>query len=531
MSELVWLMDPTAWLGLLTLVVLEIVLGIDNLLFIAILAEKLPPELRDRARRLGLALALLMRMALLVSISWLVSLTTPWFTLLGHAFSGRDLILLAGGLFLLFKATRELHGRLEGELQNEEQNKVYAAVWTVVAQIVVLDAVFSLDAVITAVGMAEHLSVMMLAVTIAIGIMMWASKPLTLFVNRHPTLVILCLGFLLMIGFSLVAEGFGFHIPKGYLYAAIGFSILIELFNQVARSNQSRLLEGKLRRRERTAELVLRLMGDSRQPDSGSFQESLLPSADASMFAAEEKEMVSRVLQLSGLPIRAVMTVRRDVDMLDLTEDESQVLQRLAETPHSRLVTIRHGNKDAPLGIIRKRDVLARLLNQEPMQLDQLIQQPLCLPETISVLNALEQFRQARTHMAFVLDEFGNFEGLVSIRDIMEEIAGKLPEIGEEESDVVELAVDSFRVSGDTLLQDLQRRLEFPAPPTAHYHTLAGWLMDWLQRLPQVDEEFDYQGWRITVVAVRSHRIESVWLSRQERAAGDTSAVVGEGSV
>ena len=531
MSEFIWVMDPTAWLGLLTLVVLEIVLGIDNLLFIAILAEKLPPELRDRARRMGLALALLMRMLLLVSISWLVSLTAPWFTLLGHGFSGRDLILLAGGLFLLFKATRELHGRLEGEMHDEGQNKVYAAFWTVVAQIVVLDAVFSLDAVITAVGMAEHLTVMMLAVTIAIGIMMWASKPLTLFVNRHPTLVILCLGFLLMIGFSLVAEGFGFHIPKGYLYAAIGFSILIELFNQMARSNQTKLLEGKLRRRERTAEMVLRLMGDSRQIDTGSFQESLLPSADASMFAAEEKEMVSRVLQLSNLPIRAVMTVRRDVEMLDLAEDEAHVLQRLAETPHSRLVTIRQGNKDAPLGIIRKRDVLARLLNQQPLQLEQLIQQPLCLPETISVLNALEQFRQARTHLAFVLDEFGNFEGLVSIRDIMEEIAGKLPEIGEEESDVVELAADSFRVSGDTLLQDLQRRLDFPAPPTAHYHTLAGWLMDWLQRLPQIDDEFEYQGWRITVVAVRSHRIESVWLTRQDSAATGGAAVNSDSTV
>ena len=517
MLEFAWIMDPTAWLGLLTLVVLEIVLGIDNLLFIAILAEKLPPELRDRARRIGLGLALLMRMVLLVSISWLASLTAPMLTLFEHAFSGRDLILLVGGLFLLFKATRELHGRLEGEVSGEGENKVYAAFWTVVAQIVVLDAVFSLDAVITAVGMAEHLSVMMLAVTIAIGIMMWASKPLTLFVNRHPTLVILCLGFLLMIGFSLVAEGFGFHIPKGYLYAAIGFSILIELFNQMARSNQTRLLEGKLRRRERTAEMVMRLLGDSKQSDgSPSFQESLLPSADETMFADEEKEMVSRVLQLSSLPLRAVMTVRRDVVMLDLSAPEAQILLQLAETPHSRLVAIREGNKDVPLGIIRKRDVLARLLSKQELQLDALVQQPLCLPETINVLNALEQFRQAKNYLAFVLDEFGNFEGIASIRDIMEEIAGKLPETGEEDDDFVVLGPDSYHVSGDCLLQDLQRRIGFPAPATAHYHTLAGWLMDWLQRLPEVDEILELEGWRITVVAVRSHRIETLWLTRQD---------------
>ena len=431
MMDFLWIMDPTAWLGLLTLVVLEIVLGIDNLLFIAILAEKLPPSQRDRARIIGLALALIMRLLLLASISWLVTLTEPLFTIWSLPLSGRDLILLIGGFFLLFKATRELHGRLEGEIGSGSQSKVYAAFWTVVAQIVVLDAVFSLDAVITAVGMAEHLSVMMLAVVIAIGIMMWASKPLTLFVNRHPTLVILCLGFLLMIGFSLVAEGLGFHIPKGYLYAAIGFSILIELFNQMARTNQTKLLAGKLLRRERTAELVLRLLGDSKQSEATSFQESLLPSADASMFADEEKEMVSRVLQLSSLPIRAVMTVRRDVEMIDLADPQAQILQRLAETPHSRLVVIRGGKKDMPLGIIRKRDVLARLLGEQPLELESLIQQPLCLPETINVLNALEQFRQAKNYLAFVLDEFGNFEGIASIRDIMEEIAGKLPETGE----------------------------------------------------------------------------------------------------
>lgn len=518
MLEFAWMLEPTAWLGLLTLVVLEIVLGIDNLLFIAILAEKLPPEQRDRARRAGLGLALLMRMLLLVSISWLVSLKEPWLMLWGHGFSGRELILLAGGLFLLFKATRELHGRLEGEWHSEEQSRAYAAFWVVVAQIVVLDAVFSLDAVITAIGMAEHLSVMMLAVSIAIGIMMWASKPLTLFVNRHPTLVILCLGFLLMIGFSLVAEGFGFNIPKGYLYAAIGFSILIETFNQVARSNQSKLLAGKLKRRERTAELVLRLLGDEKQPDNAGFQESLLPTAETSMFADEEKEMVSRVLQLSSLPIRAVMTVRRDVELLDLSAPEAEIQQRLAETPHSRLVVIKDGNKDAPLGIIRKRDVLANLLGKQPLQLDAMIQQPLCLPETISVLNALEQFRQAKNYLAFVVDEFGNFEGIASLRDIMEEIAGKLPETGEEEEDFVELAPNSYHVSGDSLLQDLQRRIGFPAPATAHYHTLAGWLMDWLQRLPEVDEVLEHDGWRITVVAVRSHRIETLWLTRQDSA-------------
>ncbi len=511
-----WMIDPTAWLGLLTLVVLEIVLGIDNLLFIAILAEKLPPEQRDRARYYGLALALLMRFGLLASLSHLVTFTQPLFTIWSLPLSGRDLILLLGGFFLLFKATRELHGRIEGVLHSDEQKKVYLGFWVVVAQIVVLDAVFSLDAVITAVGMSDHLAIMMIAVTIAIVIMMWASKPLTLFINRHPTLVILCLGFLLMIGFSLMADGLGFHVPKGYLYAAIGFSILIEFFNQLARANQEKLFNGKLRRRERTAEMVMSLLGVKPETQPHHEETSRLSEPREEIFSEEEKDMVSRVLQLSSLPIRAVMTVRRDIEMLDLTAPQQDILQLLAQTPHSRLVVTRDNNRDAPLGIIRKRDVLAQLLEDKSLRIDSLIQPALCLPETISVLNALEQFRRAKNYLAFVVDEFGNFEGLVSIRDIMEEIAGKLPETGEEESELVMLAPGSFRVSGDMLLSDLQRELGFPAASTEHYHTLAGWLLEWLQRLPTMDEVIDYEDWQITVTEIRAHRIESVWLTRQQ---------------
>ncbi|MBF2974788.1 TerC family protein, partial [Pseudomonas aeruginosa] len=256
-----WIADPTAWLGLATLIVLEIVLGIDNLVFIAILADKLPPHLRDRARVLGLSLALLMRLGLLASISWMVTLTEPLFEVFGKSFSGRDLIMLFGGVFLLFKATMELHERLEGHVAQHAGNKTYALFWPIVAQIVVLDAVFSLDAVITAVGMVEHLEVMMIAVIVSIGLMIVASKPLTRFVNRHPTVIMLCLGFLMMIGFSLTAEGLGFHIPKGYLYAAIGFSILIEVFNQVARKRRKKSLQGHRPLRARTAHAVLRLLG------------------------------------------------------------------------------------------------------------------------------------------------------------------------------------------------------------------------------------------------------------------------------
>src|SRR5690606_14413200 len=236
-------------------------LGIDNLVFIAILADKLPPEQRDRARLIGLSLAMIMRLGLLASIAWLVTLTEPLLEVFGHTFSGRDLIMLFGGVFLLFTATMELHERLEGRTHQASGSKTYAGFWPVVAQIIVLDAVFSLDAVITAVGMVEHLPVMMIAVVISMGLMILASKPLTAFVNARPTVIMLCLGFLMMIGFSLTAEGLGFHIPKGYLFAAIGFSIRIEFFNQFARSRRMRSLQGERGLRGRTAHAVMRLLG------------------------------------------------------------------------------------------------------------------------------------------------------------------------------------------------------------------------------------------------------------------------------
>ena len=197
-----WIADPTIWAGLATLVVLEIVLGIDNLVFIAILAEKLPRHQRDKARVVGLLLALVMRLILLASISWLATLTKPILTLVDHSFSARDLIMLTGGIFLLFKATVELNERLEGKDHENHNQRKGAKFWPVVIQIVVLDAVFSLDSVITAVGMVDHLAVMMAAVCIAISLMLMASKPLTNFVNAHPTIIILCLSYLLIIGFS-----------------------------------------------------------------------------------------------------------------------------------------------------------------------------------------------------------------------------------------------------------------------------------------------------------------------------------------
>ncbi|MEA2725482.1 MAG: hypothetical protein QOH59_3253 [Gemmatimonadales bacterium] len=225
-----WLTSPEAWIALLTLTVLEIVLGIDNVVFISILAGKLPPDQQAKARRLGLGLAMFMRIALLFSITLIIKLTAPLFTVLGEEISGRDLVLIVGGLFLLTKSTREIHDRLEGD-EGETSVKARPSLISTLIQIMFLDIVFSLDSVITAVGMADDLGVMVAAVVIAVGFMMVFASPVSAFVDRHPTVKMLALSFLLLIGLALIADGLNQHIPKGYIYFAMAFSVGVEILN------------------------------------------------------------------------------------------------------------------------------------------------------------------------------------------------------------------------------------------------------------------------------------------------------------
>lgn len=233
-----WLIDPQVWAGLLTLTALEIVLGIDNLVFVAVLVARVRPRHQALARRLGLSLALGTRLLLLAGISWIAQLTAPVLVIAGHGFSWRDLILIGGGLFLVWKATAEIHQRVEGESHISDGAAPHAGLAGVVLQIAVLDIVFSLDSVITAVGMVSHLPVMIAAVVIAMAVMLLASGPTTAFVERHPTVKMLVFSFLLLIGMTLLADGFGMHVPKGYIYAAIGFSAAVEFLNQLAGRRQ-----------------------------------------------------------------------------------------------------------------------------------------------------------------------------------------------------------------------------------------------------------------------------------------------------
>ena len=235
-----WIFLPEAWLSLVTLTGLEIVLGIDNIIFIAILVGKLPPEQRDKGRILGLSLAMLTRIALLLSLFWIMKLTKPLFSVFDFTITGRDLVLILGGLFLIGKSTLEIHSSVSGEHEEHSASKGHASFWIVIAEIAVLDIVFSLDSVITAVGMANHIEIMILAVMLAVGVMMFASKGISNFVDNNPTIKILALAFLILIGFTLVGEGLGLHVPKGYTYFAMAFSLGVELINIYARKKSAK---------------------------------------------------------------------------------------------------------------------------------------------------------------------------------------------------------------------------------------------------------------------------------------------------
>ena len=509
-----WLAEPTTWIGFATLLVLEVVLGIDNLVFVAILANKVKPAYRDKARITGLTLAIVMRIIMLGFMAHIMTLVHPWFHIGSFAVSGKDLIMLLGGLFLLYKATTELHERLEGHNQFHvaDTNKKHAPFWGVVAQILVLDAVFSIDSVITAVAIVDHIVVAMAAVVVAMSVMIWASKPLTEFVDRHPTVVMLCLGFLLMIGFSLIAEAFHFHIPKGYLYAAIGFSILIEVFNQVSQKNSKRNAYISSSWRQRTAENVLGMMG---------IREAVLAKAgsgdDDSHFEENEKSMIRSVLTLAERPILGVMIPRRDIERLDISQGREEQAAQLQNTPYSRLLVVGKAGVDEPLGYINKKDLLAQLLDGGEMNIQTALRQPLILPDSTTALNAIELFRKKSADYALVVDEFGAILGMVTMKDMLEAIAGEFPEEFErEEAPLIQANTDeSLTVDGSLEYVELAQQIALPPHnEDADYHTVAGLIMEELQAIPDVGDHIDFYGWRFEVTEKEGQRIERVRISR-----------------
>ena len=502
-----FLLDPGIWVGLITLIILEIVLGIDNLVFIAILAEKLPPEQRDKARVIGLSLALFMRLGLLFAISWLVTLTEPLITLFEKTFSGRDLILLGGGLFLVYKAVGELHEKMEGKPEIKvTTNVVYASFAAVVAQIVVLDAVFSLDSVITAIGMVDNIYVMMIAMVVAMLVMLLASKPLTAFVNRHPTVVILCLSFLLLIGISLIAEGFGFHIPKGYIYSGIGVAIAIEAFNQFGQRNVAKH-EAKIPLRHRTADSILKLMGgrvETSSPD--------LHNEAQEAFADEERYMIGGVLTLAERSVASIMTPRSQISWVNIEDSPEQIREQILSVPHS-LFPVCRGSLDKVISIVRAKELLDVLDEEEELKALIKRQRPIYIFEKMKVIDAINTLRTSKGSLVLVSDEFGNVQGLISPLDVFEAIAGEFPD-ADEQLDLIKINENEWKATGMLDLYQLELELGMMdlIEEDAGYISVAGLILDKTQGEVQVGTQLDYQGVHFEVTELDGNRIKTVMI-------------------
>ncbi|MFC2995065.1 transporter associated domain-containing protein [Acinetobacter sichuanensis] len=508
-----FLLDPGIWVGLLTLIVLEIVLGIDNLVFIAILAEKLPPEKRDKARVIGLSLALIMRLGLLFAISWLVTLTQPLITVFDKTFSGRDLILLFGGLFLVYKAVTELHEKMEGKPEvHVTSNVVYASFTAVVAQIVILDAVFSLDSVITAIGMVDNIYVMMVAMVVAMAVMLLASKSLTAFVNRHPTVVILCLSFLLLIGISLIAEGFGFHIPKGYIYSGIGVAILIEAFNQFSNRNAEKH-KAKIPLRHRTADSILKLMGSKLDTDVSASPETIEAKK---AFVDEERYMVGGVLTLAERSVASIMTPRNQISWVNLEDDAECIRNQILSVPHS-LFPVCRGQLDKVVTIVRAKELIDAL--DEPEQLQALLkrQRPIFIFEKMKVIDAIHTLRTSKGSLVLVTNEFGNIQGLISPLDVFEAIAGEFPD-ADEQLELVKVDDTTWRASGMLDLYQLELELETVdlVQEDSDYFSVAGLIFDKTQGNVKVGTHIVQEGVDFEVLEMDENRIKTVKITRPD---------------
>ncbi|WP_343153266.1 TerC family protein [Buchnera aphidicola (Mindarus keteleerifoliae)] len=514
-------LDPSTWIGLLTLITLEVVLGIDNLVFIAILTKKLPPSQRDKARIIGLSLALLMRLNLLLLISWIVTLTTPIIQTKYFVLSGRDLLLLSGGLFLIFKATIELHERLENYPENNSSNKNYASLWAVIIQIIVLDAVFSLDAIVTAVGIVNNLPIMMTAVIISMTIMSFASKFLTNYINHHQSVILLCLSFLLMIGFNLVAGAFQIHIPKGYIYATIGFSIMIELFNQISYNN---FIKNQSRRsmRQRTAEAILRLMIKENPEEKNNLPEktdknnlkiNFSNTNLSETFKEEERYMMNGVLTLGMRSIKSMMTPRGEISWVNLEKSINEIRCQLLATPHS-LFPVCKGELDEIIGVVRAKELLFEI--EKKMNLIEFSSKnpPIIIPDTLDPINLLKVLRKSKGKLAIITNEFGVVQGLITPLDILEAIAGEFPD--EDETPEIISENDSWLVKGGTDLHSLEQLLNTKEliKKEENHVSLAGLLISQKGQLPSPGEIISIPPFQFHIIEATEYRINLVRIKK-----------------
>ncbi|BGI51448.1 MAG: TerC family protein [Buchnera aphidicola (Ceratovacuna japonica)] len=508
------ILDPSNWAGLLTLIILEVTLGIDNLLFITIISNKLPVHQRDKARIIGLSIALCIRLILLFLVSWITTLNSTIIQIKGFKFSSKDIILFLGGLFLLFKAITELNERLDHPKNIKIENKIYTSFWFVIFQIVLLDVIFSLDSVITSLGVVNKLSMMIISMIIAMIIMLYAAKIITKFINKHPTIVLLCISFLLMIGLSLIAESTGFFIPKGYLYTAVVFSTLIELFNQIAKRNFIKY-QSNMPMRKRLAEIVIKLMSKKQKDKSNKKEENKKNNYIANFkkeneeFKDEERYMMHGVLTLALRSIRSIMTPRGEISWVNSEHKNKKIRSKLLKSPHS-LFPVCKGELDKIVGIVRAKEMLIALEKKINILDFSSKISPIIIPDTLDPINLLKILRKAKGNFVIVTNEFGVIQGLITPLDVLEAIAGEFPD-ADETPDVIE-EKNSWLVKGNTDLHSLEQLLNVDklVDKEKKCASLAGFLISNTGNIPNIGETIKINNLEFTIIKSNRYKIKLV---------------------
>ena len=498
--------DPALWAGLIILICIEVVLSLDNLALIDVLAGKLPENQRSRARTVGMLMALGVRVGLLWLLWQLLTVDAPIFALAGFVFSPRSILLLCGGVFLIAKATRGLHDRLEGGSPMEDTTSDNNGFWYITAQIAALDAIFSLDGVAVALGLMDSLGLAVLAVVAAVPVAILLNRKRPHFRLRHPTIQILCLDYLMITGLVLAADAAGLHIPKGYVYAAIGFSMLVEGGRQILdRRRDLRLGQRSLRLR--TAGTVLRLLGSSttfrKQPGGEA-------SPDSAGLADGARDMLYGVLTLGERHIRSIMTPRPEITWVDIEDTPTEIREEVRQSPHS-VYPVRRSSTDEVLGVVYGKDIMAVLPEAGDFDLNDILRPPVFVQDSVGILRLMEVLRATRAKIVLITEEYGSVVGLVTPLDILEVIAGEFPEV-DEDPDFIPDGENCWKVDGGTDLHRLELLLDTDIlrENAGDYVTLGGYLMHNLGRLPQSGDTLEEGDLYFEVLEATDRKVDLV---------------------
>jgi len=515
-------LDPsTTLIDLLVLIIIEVVLGLDNLIFLTILIKKLPPQHRTQARILGLFLSVLIRILFLSLLSWSTSLINPFYSNQYFTCSIRQTILFFGGIFLSCMALLELYNKIFYKKKEKIKKKKYSKLWTIVFQLVLLDTIFSLDSIITAIGIINNIILMSLAVIISMFFMLFISKSLKKFMTTYQAIFMVCLSFLFMIGISLILESFNLNIPKNYLYFAVGFATFIEFFNQLSKYHFS-LYQYSRPIRTRILEKVFKILKNEKKKNKKFFnsKNKINNQKNSSIkdieFDKEEKYMIYSLLNLAIRPIKSIMTPRAEVSWININTPHAEIKKKLLETPHS-LFPVCKGELDSIIGVVRAKELLSVIENKKNVLKFVSKNLPIIISENINPINLLKILKKSKGNIVIIINKFNIVQGLITPLDFLKAIAGDFPD-ADETPDIIK-EKNSWLVKGQTDLNSLQQLLKIKnfSDDKIKHASIAGLLIEKKGSMPIQGDIIKISSFHFNIVKIKNYKIDLIRITKRKK--------------